>query len=99
MKNCTGRADKLSLRNVSRGGVQLKLEGEHDLVPGDTIDVVIKLEAEKTVTVRKAATVKNVGNKTLSSEFLEVESRGGLLGAFLLKNGLARGVTEGGHLF
>lgn len=79
----------MTVKNISRFGLQMKMEEEHDFLPGDNFDVVMKLEVEESVTVKKSVVVRNTCNSSLGSEFIEAEPDESPLGTFLQKKGVA----------
>lgn len=60
----------IHVNNISRFGLQMKVLEKHNLVPGDIIDVFIKLEDEAAKSIKKSAVVKTVGGTTLGTKFI-----------------------------
>ena len=75
----------MTVRNLSRKGLQLELSTDHDFQVGDTLDVDFRLDDVPRSQVLKAVIVRNVNGRRLGTEFSETEAFDKMLGLYLMK--------------
>lgn len=76
---------RMTVRNLSRKGMQLELNNDHDFEVGDTLDVDFRLDDAARSPVLKSVIVRNVRGRTLGTEFTEKDAFDKMLGLYLMK--------------
>ena len=76
---------QMTIRNLSRKGMQLELNTDHDFQAGDTLDVDFRLNDVSRSPVLKTVIVRNVNGRKLGTEFSEPEAFDKMLGLYLMK--------------
>ena len=77
--------DHMTVRNLSRKGLQLELNTDHDFIPGDSLDVDFRLDDISRSPILKTVIVRNVKGRKLGTEFSEAEAFDKMLGVYLMK--------------
>ncbi len=75
----------MTVRNLSRKGLQLELNTNHDFQMGDALDVDFRLDDVSRSPVLKTVVVRNVKGRKLGTEFSEAEAFDKMLGVYLMK--------------
>jgi transcription elongation factor Elf1 len=75
----------MTVRNLSRKGLQLELNTDHDFQVGDTLDVDFRLDDVARSPVLKAVIIRNIRGHLLGTEFAEAEAFDKMLGMYLMK--------------
>lgn len=75
----------MTVRNLSRKGLQLELNTNHDFQVGDVLDVDFRLDDVGRSPVLKSVVIRNVKGRKLGTEFSEAEAFDKMLGMYLLK--------------
>jgi hypothetical protein len=76
---------QMTIRNLSRQGMQLELNTDHDFQVGDTLDVDFRLDDVSRSPVLKTVIVRNINGCKLGTEFSEAEAFDKMLGLYLMK--------------
>jgi transcription elongation factor Elf1 len=76
---------QMTIRNLSRKGMQLELNTDHDFQVGDTLDVDFRLDDISRSPVLKTVIVRNINGCKLGTEFSEAEAFDKMLGLYLMK--------------
>jgi len=84
----TSLGDKLegpmTVRNLSRKGLLLEFNSDHDFQVGDTLDVDFRLDDNSRSPVMKVIVVRNVRERRLGAEFTEAGAFDKMLGLYLM---------------
>ena len=75
----------MTVRNLSRKGLQLELNTDLDFQVGDTLDVDFRLDDVSRSPVLKTVIVRNVQERKLGTEFSDTEGFDKMLGLYLMK--------------
>jgi len=74
----------MTVRNLSRKGLQLELNNDHGLQIGDTLDVDFRLNDAGRSPVLKTVVIRNINGRRIGTEFAEAEAFDKNLGVYLL---------------
>jgi len=74
----------MKVRNLSRKGLQVELNQNHNFQVGDSLDVYFRLDDAGRSPVLKTVIVRNVQGRLLGTEFAEAEAFDKNLGVYLL---------------
>jgi len=74
----------MTVRNLSRKGLQLELNKDHSFQIGDTLDVDFRLNDAGRSPVLKTVVVRNINGRRIGTEFAEAEAFDKNLGVYLL---------------
>ncbi len=75
----------MTVRNLSRKGLQLVLNADHAIKIGAALDVDFRLDDISRSPVLKSVIVRNVNGRKLGTEFSEAEAFDKMLGLYLMK--------------
>ncbi len=75
----------ITVRNLSRKGLQLELNTDHNFQVGDALNVDFRLDDVSRSPVLKKVIVRNVKGHKLGTEFSEAEAFDKMLGIYLMK--------------
>lgn len=75
----------MTVRNLSRKGLQMELSSDHGFQVGDTLDVDFRLDDNSRSPVLKVIIVRNVRGHRLGAEFTEAGAFDKMLGLYLMK--------------
>jgi transcription elongation factor Elf1 len=76
---------QMTIRNLSRKGMQLELNTDHDFQVADTLDVDFRLDDVSRSPVLKTVIVRNINGCKLGTEFSGAEAFDKMLGLYLMK--------------
>jgi len=74
----------MTVRNLSRKGLLLEFNSDHDFQVGDTLDVDFRLDDNSRSPVMKVIVVRNVRERRLGAEFTEAGAFDKMLGLYLM---------------
>ncbi|MCP3954779.1 MAG: PilZ domain-containing protein [Desulfobacterales bacterium] len=75
----------ITVRNLSRKGLQLELNSNHGFQVGDSLDVDFRLDDVSHSPVLKTVIVRNINGRKIGTEFSEAEAFDKMLGLYLMK--------------
>ena len=76
---------QMTVRNISRKGLQLELSIDQSFQVGDTLDVDFRLDDASRSPVLKTVVIRNLSGRKLGTEFVETEAFDKMLGLYLMK--------------
>ena len=76
---------KMTVRNISRKGLQMELGGNHDFEVGNSLDVKFQLDDATRSTIAKAVVIRNISGRKLGTEFVDADEFDKMLGMYLMK--------------
>ena len=74
----------MTVRNLSRKGLQLEFSSDPDFQVGDTLDVDFRLDDNSRSPVMKVIIVRNITGRRLGAEFTEAGAFNKMLGLYLM---------------
>ncbi len=74
----------MTVRDLSRKGLQLELNTKHDFEEGDILDLDFRLNDISRSPILKSVIVRNVQGRKLGTEFSEAEAFDKMLGLYLM---------------
>ena len=75
----------ITVKNLSRKGLQLVLNTDHDFQVGDTLDLDFRLDDISRSPILKPVIIRNIRGRTFGTEFSEAEAFDKMLGTYLMK--------------
>jgi hypothetical protein len=85
----TGRAVSegvMTLLDLSRTGLKMKIHGEHTLKDGDWIEVEFRLDNSVRTLVNRIVNIKNVSGEYIGASFREIKQFDPIIGFYMLQH-------------
>ena len=73
----------LTIRDLSAGGMKLKISGNHNLAVGDIIQVEFHLDDANRTLIKKKVIIRNMNGRQMGTEFAPTEATDKALGFYL----------------
>ena len=73
----------LTVRDLSAGGMKLKISDSHHLTAGDIIQVEFHLDDANRTLIRKKVIIRNINGELMGTEFAPTEATDSALGFYL----------------
>lgn len=75
---------KMTIMDISAGGVKLKLDVDRNLKTGDLLELEFKLDDPKQTLMQKAVVIRNASNPYFGAAFKDADSYDPVLGFYLM---------------